>query len=416
MAGVERDLLGALAERELRIFLAGRAAAALGTAMAPVAVTFAVLDGISGATGLGVVLGADAVPLVALILLGGVLADRISRRLTMTVADAVQAACLAGMAGLVWTHRAGVVSLALLFAGTGAASAFLLPALAGLLPETVPAGRLQQANALRGLVTGASAILGPALAGVLVATGSPAEAIAVAAGCFALAAVASGRLRVGDTPAASEAGVWGHFREGLSQWRRRTWVWVVDLQFTFWHLGVYAPFLVLGAVIAKARLGGAPAWAAIQVAFAIGSLLGALAALRIRPTRPIAVATIAATGFVPMVALLAVGAPLATVCAAAVCAGATLPVFGALWDTTLAEQVPPAVLSRVSSLDYFVSVAAVPVGFALAGPAAGLLGARTVLLAGCGYALASALVVLAVPAVREVRRRAPEAPATGAAG
>jgi hypothetical protein len=134
----------------------------------------------------------------------------------------------------------------------------------------------------------------------------------------------------------------------------------------------------------------------------LGALGGALVALHFRPRRPLVAATVATAGFIPLPVLLAAAAPVTLTAAVAAVGGAGFALCGTLWDTTLQQQVPTEVLSRVSAYDWFGSVALLPVGYALAGPMAALIGARTALFGAAAVMALEVICVLAVPSVREL--------------
>lgn len=158
--------------------------------------------------------------------------------------------------------------------------------------------------------------------------------------------------------------------------------------------------MVLGAVISHDHHGGAAAWGAILAVFGAGSIAGGLIAVRLHARRPLVVATIGAAVFAVPVALIALPAATFLVAAAAGVAGIGLSIFGTLWETTLQREVPSEALSRVSSYDWFGSVAFVPIGYILAGPLASLLGTRTTLFLAAAWAAASCAAVLTTRSVR----------------
>lgn len=184
----------------------------------------------------------------------------------------------------------------------------------------------------------------------------------------------------------------------------------------FWHLLVYAPFMVLGAVVAKADLGGARAWGAVLAASGAGALAGGLMLLRVRPRRPLQVAVAAGIAYAAPLAALALRAPVEVVVAGAFAAGIGSAVFNVLWDTTMQREIPPQVLSRVSAYDWFGSVAFLPVGYAVAGPLAGLLTVTGTLWLATGWLVVTTGIVLAVPGVRGVQAPQKAAGGTGAGG
>jgi len=391
--------LAVLRERNYRLLFAGQVTSVLGDEMTPVALSFAVLDRGGNARQVGLVLGSGAFTLVLFLLAGGVIADRLPRRAVMVGADAVRGAVQAASAVLLLTGAWRLWELAVLQAAWGVGAAFFTPALTGLVPEVVTAERLPEANALQGLTWSIGAVAGPALAGVLLATTGAGAALLVDAATFAVSAVTLSRLRL--TPSVGSKGrtMVADLREGWVAFRERTWLWVIVVQFALWHMVAFAPVIVLGAVVAKAHFGGAAAWGSILAAFGAGSIAGGVVALHLRPRRPLLVATASTLLFVPLPALLALAAPVTATAVAAAGGGAGFAVFGTLWDTTLQQQVPQQLLSRVSSYDWFGSVALLPVGYALAGPVAGLIGLATTLWVAAGWTLVTTVAVLLVPAV-----------------
>jgi MFS family permease len=197
--------------------------------------------------------------------------------------------------------------------------------------------------------------------------------------------------------------------DGWHEFRSRTWLWVIVTQFATVNALCFAPFMVLGAVTARDHLGGAGAWGTILAALGLGSILGGLLSVRLRARRPLVTATAGTALFAVPLALLALPAATVVTAIGAAAAGIGFSVFGTLWETTLQRSVPGAVLSRVSAYDWFGSVAFVPVGYLIAAPIAALLGTRATLLLAAAWAAGSAAVVLAVPAVRDLRR-APDQP------
>ena len=171
-----------------RLLVTGRAVTMLGNAVAPIALAFAVLDLTGSKTDLGLILFCREIPLVVFLLVGGILADRIPRNRVMMGANVASAAAQASAAALLITGNAEVWQLAALAAVNGGASAFFFPASAGVVPQTVPASLLQQANALLQLAMNTAMIAGAALAGFLVAGVGPGWALAVDAATYLLAA------------------------------------------------------------------------------------------------------------------------------------------------------------------------------------------------------------------------------------
>jgi MFS family permease len=408
MAGKPAGRLGVLRERNFRLFFSGYAASLFGSSMVPVALSFAVLNEGRGPDAIGYVLAAETIPLVALLLLGGVVADRFSRRLTMLGSDLVRFASEGTLAVLLFTGRPPLWAFMALAAVLGAGQAFFNPAMTGLLPDMVSCERLQQANALRGIANSAGSVLGPSVAGVIVALGGAGWAIAIDAATYAVSAACLWRLAISPRASSDTSSLLAQLALGWHEFRSRTWLWLVVAQFATFNALSFAPFLVLGAVVAHDQLGGAGAWGAILAALGAGSVIGGIVAIRLRPRRPLVVAELSVALFALPVALLAFPAATVLIAVAAGAGGIGVSVFGTVWETALQQHVPPAVLSRVSSYDWFGSLAFTPLGYIIAGPVAGLIGTRTVLLVAAAWAAVSCLAVLLS---RDLRRLGAE-PAT----
>jgi MFS family permease len=408
------DMLGALRERRFRLLWLGQSTSALGDALVPVALAFAVL-GLPGgsASDLGLVFAAQVLPLVTFILVGGVWADRLPRQIVMLTSDAVRGAVHATIAALLLTGAAQLWHLIALIAVYGAAEAFFRPAQSGLTPSTVSPERLQQANALLGFSASSANVLGPAVAGVIVAFGSAGLAFAIDAGTFAVSAVSLSLLRVAPAARAASESFLHELRLGWRDFTSRTWLWVEVAWATVFIFLALAPYLVLGPVVAKQSLGGAGAWAAILTGFGVGELAGGVLALRWKPERPLLAISALTLLTAPTFALLALRAPVALIVAAQLGAGLSMGFYGAVWTTTMQQHVPPDRISRVSAYDWLGSLAFLPLGFALAGPVSGAIGVSTTLWIGAGVTVVSTFAVLAVRDVRELRR-ADEAPAPAA--
>ncbi|MFJ5886448.1 MFS transporter [Kitasatospora cineracea] len=396
--------LAVLRGREFRLFFTGYAVSLSGSSMASVAVAFAVLDGGGGGSGLGLVMAARIVPIVLLLVLGGAAADRLGPRRVMLGSDALRCATQAATAALLFAGHGTVWALAALAALWGLGEAVFLPALDALLPRLVPAAELADANALTGIARNGAAVAGPALAGLLTATAGSGWVLLIDAASYAVGLTALARLRVPALPAGAGAGGPGliaELRDGWGEFRTRRWLWVSVLQGCLFNLLVWAPFLVLGPVLARERLGGAGGWGAVMGAYGAGAVLGGLALLGRRTGRPLRATLAVTAGWALPSGALALGGPLPLVVLAAAGAGVTSIVSGTLFSTLVQRHVPPQALGRVGGYVTLGAFAFGPVGLALAGPLASAVGARTVLGWGAAWQLASCAAVLAVLGRRE---------------
>ena len=386
--------------RDFRLAFGASLASLLGDGMVPVALSFAVLDLTGSATDLGLVLAARSAALVGSLLIGGVIADRVSRRAVMIGADVVRLVAQAVTGLLLVTGHAGILELALMQACVGAATGFFNPASSGLIPS-LAGDWLQQGNSLRGMAMAAGNIAGPAIAGVLVVATSPGVALLIDALSFGVSALLLARVQRDTRIGAPPQRFVTELREGFTEFRARTWVWVTIAAMSVIN-GVAVAFPVLGALTAKRELGGAGAWALIMVGQGVGSLVGGTTLLHVTPRRPLLIGLL--VGLVPVLPtfLLAVPTPLAPIVVAAVFSGIGTMMFNTLWETTLQQHIPEAARSRVSAYDWFGSLALQAVGYALIGPFAAGVGTSTTLYLAGGVDTALVLGLLAVREIRSV--------------
>jgi MFS family permease len=403
-----RGRFGPLTERPFRLLWIGRTGSSLGDSLVVVAIPFAVLRIGGGATQLGAVLAAYTLGRAAFVMAGGVWADRLPRRAVMIGADLVRFGTQAATAGLLFAHSLQVWELAVLQTTAGAAAGFFVPASTALVPRTISAGLLQQANALLSLSTSATSIFGPAVSGAIVSTAGPAWVFAIDAGTFLFSVAFLFVLRVHDHIAAERKRFWRDLADGWRELRRVRWITAGFLGFALGNVGI-GMFFVLGPLVAREHLGGAAAWGLILTAGAVGGVVGGVLAYRFRPQRPVATAfCIWSLGIAPALALVP-PLPLAAIMVANGVFTASVIIGNTLWETSLQREVRPERLARVGSIDWMLSLCLMPAGQALAGPISGSLGVRaTLVLAGALMCVPNLLVVALVREVREVRRPEPE--------
>ncbi len=397
--------LAPLREREFRLLFLGRGVSFLGNGIAPVALAFAVLHLTGSKTDLGLVLAARAIPQVVFLLIGGIWADRLPRHHVMVASNVVSASSQAAVAVLLLTGQAQVWHLLVFGVVNGTSTAFFFPASQGIVPQTVPRPLLQTANALLRLVLNASMIGGAALGGLLVAAFNPGTAIAIDAATFALGALFVGAMRLPANLRMQGSSFLGELGTGWREFRRRTWLWVIVLQFSFVNAVYAGAFTVLGPVIAMSRLGGARDWGFIVAAQATGFVAGGILGLRWRPRRMLLVATFGVMLEAGTTLALGVPLPLISIVATAFVAGVGIETFGILWDTTMQQEIPGEMLSRLYAYDMLGSLALVPIGLALAGPIADLVGTRETLWGAGAIVVLATLPVFAVRDVRTLERR-----------
>jgi MFS family permease len=414
---VQRSLPASLREPgPFRLLFWGQALSVIGDRITPVAIAFAVLE-LGTATDLGLVMAAGGIPFALFALAGGVWADRIGRRRMMLASDILRALSQAATAALLLSGSAEVWMLAVLAFVYGVSAAVFMPALVGLIPQTVGAPRLQEANALLALTRSVANIAGPVLAGVIVTAAGSGEAIAVDAATFAVSALCLARLRprdlVEDAMAADApperflAGL----RAGWREVRSRAWLSWGLLAMSTYHVFVLPAVFVLGPALSERELDGASSWATIVACFGIGSVIGNVAALRLPLPRPVFMAAVALVGASTQALIIGSGLGTVGIAALELLAGICVALFFTLWDLSIQEQIPPRAVSRVSAYDFTVSMGLMPLGLAVCGPLADAIGLHATLRWMSAVGIASALLWLAQPSVRSLRRPEPAAPA-----
>ncbi len=356
-------------------YLAAVTVTGLGSGMATVALAFAVL-GFGGAIDLGIVLLARELPMVVFVLLGGVFADRLPRRTILVGSDLVKGGAQVVTALLLVSGLADVWNVALLQTVFGVAAAFSRPATIGLIREAVSDARLQEANAVVQLSYSVMSIAGPAAGALVVAAGGAALAIAIDAMTFFASAVFTASMRLAPTARIASVSIIGDLREGWREFVARRWAVVVIAVFGLFQLTYFPALLVLGPLVAKEALGGAAAWGTILAIESVGAVVGGMFALRLRVKRPLVVCQLLVLPAGLLLAALAVPLPLFAIAAVSFSVGVGFALGNMLWITALQRNVPGHLLSRISSFDWLGSVALNPIGYAVIGPIAAVIGTR----------------------------------------
>ena len=394
-----------LRHHRFRRLWTGQAVSAVGDQLSVVAVAALVIGAGHGVGGLGLVLAARTIGLVVVIPAGGIIGDRARRTRVMVGADVVRVGVTVALA-LVYDGAPVVVyaGLALIL---GAGEAVFEPAYRALLPSLLPNDELEPGNALTALTAQAAFVLGPAFGGLLIATGGTRVALWADAATFAVSLATLLRIREPERAVPIERpSIRADLVEGFRAVLERPWIGLGVAMSTLHLVFAIAPWLVLLPVIATDELGGTEVYGWLLASMGLGAMAGALVAGRWRPRLP---------GLVGMLALLPAGlalltlmgpAPLAVVAAATVVGGAGEAIFDVYWTSGVQRDVPDRLLARVFSLDYFGSLALMPLGYALTGPAVEAVGRDAVILFGVGVVVVTTLPLLAIPSVRRFSTKA----------
>lgn len=373
-----------------------------GTAMAPIALAFGVLELTGSTKDAGFVIAAPTAASVAVLLFGGVLADRTSRQHLLVTAETIAMAAQGSVAVLFLTGHATVPLLTGLMLLNGVAMALNAPAAAGLIVQIVESEHLQSVNALMGTARNGAMAGGAALGGVLVAVFGAGVTLAIDAVSFGLSALLllSLRPRAQDRP--EHASVFADLRLGWNEFTRHTWLWVIVLQFSLLVAAMESVMGLLGPAVARDAMNGARDWGFIAASFGSGTLLGGFVSVKVRPRHPMRVATLCTLTWASLPLALSGPLPVWSVATIALCQGTTGQLFAVLWYTTLQTKVPGHLLSRVSAYDHLGSIALAPLGIVVAGFLFEILGARTTLWIAALTVLVPSLAALAVRDVRMV--------------
>jgi len=406
-------MLRPLAARDFRFLWTGMTASLVGDGVFLIALAWQVYELSDVPTALSLVGVAASVPHVLFLLVGGVVSDRLDRRKVMVAADAVRGAAVAGLGILSLAGTLTLWQVVALAAVYGGATAFFGPAFDAIVPDVVPPHQLAEANSIDQFVRPAAfRLLGPAVAGWLIAAGGTGSAFLFDAATFAVSGLCVFSMRVrpasreGDANQGPAGSTIDEIREGFRFVRTRVWLWGTFACATVAYLLFMGPTEVLLPYVVKNDLGGGPQ--DLGFVFALGGL-GAICGALIMGHRGVPRRHVTFMYVTWALATLAVaGYGLATASWQAMAAGfafnALETVGTVVWATTKQRLVPGRLLGRVSSFDWLISIGLVPISFAITGPVAGVLGARATLVWAGALGAGVTLGGLFLPGMRDIER------------
>lgn len=384
--------------RDYRFLVASMAVSLFASGMWIVALVWHVIDIGGGPTELGIVATASSLGLLVSVLLGGVAADRLPRRALLVVVEAVRVVTAVAVGLLAVTGLLTLWQLTAIAFVIGAAEAFFFPAYTALLPGMLPPEELLAANGVEGMLRPvAQQAVGPALAGLVVGLYAPGAALLLAGGMYAVALAALLAMRDRSVPAPTGGtSVLRELGEGFRYLFRTGWLFATLAFASLYVLLLMGPLEVLLPFAVRDQAGGGPqAFALVLGAFGVGGAVGSLVMSSLRlPRRYLTIMIMLwGAGALPL-ALIGLTDRLWVMAAASFAVGVTMQAAMVIWGTLLQRRVPPHLLGRVSSLDFFVSLALMPVSMAIAGPVGEWIGVPTT------FVLAGAVpVFLAVGAI-----------------
>jgi MFS transporter, DHA3 family, tetracycline resistance protein len=397
--------------REYRLLIAAVSLSIFAEGMWAVVMAMQVIELDNDPASLSLVATCLGTGLVAFVLVGGLAADRISQRAIIIAVETVNVIAVSTIAVLGLVGALKIWHMAVAAAALGIAAAFFFPAYSAILPRILPADQLLAANGVEGVVRPVfQRAIGPAVAGLVVGATFPSLGAVVVAALFAiglLLLMASGPTMKAAVhqPDQERAHLLRDLRDGFTFMVRTPWLLWTLLYASMFVLVVLGPIEVLLPFIAKQRFeDGARTYGFILAFFGVGSALGALSVSSGRLPRRYLTVMMAMWG-VGSIPLLVVGvtSSFPLMAAATFVIGFTDGAGMVIWGTLLQRRVPTEMLGRVSSLDFFVSLAFMPVSFAIVGPLSKVVSMQTI------FAVAAlAPVLLAVVAMRAARMRQDE--------
>jgi MFS family permease len=363
-----------LGYRDFRLLLADRLLAPAAFGFSLVGVAFAVLYTTGSTADLSYVLAAQIAPSLIFTLIGGVFADRFPPQWVIVAANIMIALGEGAFGLLVLIGHPQLWQMLLLETLTGIGMAIFYPAAQAIVPRLVPGDLVQEAFAISRIAMNAGQMGGAVAAGLCVAAFGPGWAL-VACGVGMLGTVPMLlSIRTARNIRVKSTGMLRELREGWSEFRSHTWLWVIVAQFGVILMAWYGGFQILGPVVAKTDLGGPAAWGAITAAESVGLIVGGIVSLRFTPRRPMLFIAVMGAAIAVSPASLAMLWPLPVICLASLALGITMEIMMVQWTVALTQHIPPGKLARVSSYDAMGSVVAMPVGALIAGPLAAAIG------------------------------------------
>jgi len=408
-------VLRPLGHRDFRVLFGAVVLSIFAAGMWAVVMVYTVIDAGGGPLDLSLVAAANATGLLLCAIPGGIVADRVSRRLIVRLVElvnllAITSIVVAGWYGVVTIPHLTVVAFAL-----GAGAGFFFPAYSAILPRLLPPGQLLAANGLEGAIRPAlQQAAGPAAAGMLLAALIPAHAavaIAVAHGAaFVIlmflrpepAQLARDRSDAdpdsGEEPTQdhSAKSVFSDLREAVVFTVRTPWLLWTLLYATLWVLVVVGPEEVLLPFLVRDRIGEDPRLFGFLLAvYGAGGVLGSIVvSSRKLPRRYLTTMNLVwgvstlpfiIVGFTDQYWLLM---------ASLFIVGFGFSYGNVIWGTLLQRRVPRHMLGRVSSLDFFVSLALMPLSMALAGPLSEVLSLQVIFTAAALLTLVFGIIAI----------------------
>lgn len=376
----------------------------VGNGVSPIALAYGVLS-LPNATGkdLSIVMAARFVPLLTFMLFGGVIADRFQRNRLVGGSDMLGSLLAAVSAISLIAGFSSTWLLALMGGLFGILNAIWWPAMSGVLPEILPKEKLQEGNAVIGLLTNLGYIVGTLGGGILVSKLGAGWGLLVDAISFFIAGVIVWNLPIIGKIKDKSPGIIHDLVVGWREFISRSWVIAMVVSFALINMAFESMLSVLGPLNFSDPITGPKQWSYNLAGLSIGMLIGGIWILKVKIGRPLYLAMVLIALSAVWDYALAFDAPMLYSVLAAIFSGIALEIFMVTWNTSLQSHVPEESYSRVSSYDTLGSFGIAPLGIVIAGPLAMHFGVNTILFITGTITLIASIASLLVPSVRNLR-------------
>lgn len=397
------QLKGLKEHRGFTPLISSRFISNIGNGMSPIALAYGVLS-IEGADGgdLSIVMAARFFPMIAFMLFGGVFADRFKRNRIVGGSDILGSFLAAVSAISLIAGSSSVLLLAAMGALFGVLNALWWPAMSGVLPEILPKEKLQEGNAVVGLLSNIGNISGTLLGGVIVAALNPGWALLIDAASFFIAGVIVWNLNLPSKSKVESPGIIHDLFVGWREFISRSWVVTMVLTFALINMVFESMYQVLGPLNFSDPTTGPKQWSFNLAGLTAGMMIGGVIVLRTKFKRPLFVSMILIAISAVWDFTLAFDLPLIYCIAAAIFSGISLEIFMVTWNTSMQTHIPEESYSRVNAYDALGSFGIAPLGIVIAGPLASHFGVNSILLVTGSITFFAALASLTVKSARNL--------------
>jgi MFS family permease len=373
----------------------------VGNGLSPIALAYGVLS-LPGADGsdLSIVMGARYLPLIIFMLFGGVFADRFQRNRIVGGSDIIGSALVAVSAISLIAGFSSILLLAVMGALFGFLNALWWPAMSGVLPEILPKEKLQEGNAIIGLMSNIGVVFGTLLGGVIVTLTSPGWALLIDGATFFIAGLIVWNLKLDAKSRIESPGILDDLRVGWREFISRSWLVTMVIAFAFINMAFDSMITILGPLNFSDPETGPRNWSYNLAGLTIGMMIGGIIVLKFKFKHPLFVSMILVAISGVWDFALAFDLSLAISIAAGIFSGIAVEIFLVTWSTSMQTHIPEESFSRVNAYDSLGSYGFAPLGIIIAGPLAEAFSVNSILFATGSITLLASVVALSVKSVR----------------